>query len=997
MSDLGIFLVWLFRSGHEMLSWWLLVTLAGLAAWPLVFRLLPRLADRGYNLARLVGMLAVAYTLWILGSLGFLHNTPGSAVFAWLIVLVVGLATYFARRECDITDMGAWLRENWRVVLAGELVFALLFFGWAIVRAYDPSLGGTEKPMEMAFVNAIRRAETFPPHDPWMSGYAISYYYFGYVMIAALANLSGVASGVAFNLSVALFFALAGIGAYSVVFNLVHSRRRIRVGFDQRTLTASLVIALLGPLFLVILGNLGGVVQLAWSQRALPASFFDWLNIQNYEGLPQEVQPHAQWRFWWWFQSSRVIRDVDLSGAPIGLQPIDEFPNFSFLLGDLHPHVLALPFSLLAIGLAFNLVRTTGSLDRAQFAFYALCLGGLIFLNLLDGPLYMAFVVGAEVLRRLIREAGRLTWRDWLEAAGFGVGVGALGLILYLPFFIGFRSQAGGLLPNPLYPTRFSQFFVMFGPFLVIIAIFLLVEWWRGRGHLNWELAIALGAGVLAGLIAAMVMLGLVAAMDPVVQGYINVTVSELGGPSEAFMAVLNRRLSYAVTSVVLAGIVVVGVARLFGRVRIHAGGEASLPPQATGWTAPVVLVGLMLALALTLVCAANGVSVLALALALTTSLLLGVLAYLVVQWALETRYRSADAPTRAQPAITYTTEAGFALLLIAAGAALTLLPDYVYVVDNFRSRLNTVFKFYYQAWAMWSVACAYATYSVSGEWAAETRTPFARPVMTMRWVVRGGFAVMLLIALATMELATALWFALAVLVTSTVSAEALATFVLTATTGKPDDRPPLKPLAARLAFGAAMTWFVAAGLVYPVASVMTETNRFRPDYTLPEGAPAAEVVINRPDLDGERTMFGLPGDEAVIHCLSAHVQGDDAVVAEAVGGQYSQYARVATLSGISTVLGWPGHEAQWRGATYGEIAGSREYDIKALYTEPFLENVRPIIERYGIDYIFVGSLERRDFGAEGLAKFQGLDVVCENESAVVYATDRLTNAESAP
>jgi uncharacterized membrane protein len=78
--------------------------------------------------------------------------------------------------------------------------------------------------------------------------------------------------------------------------------------------------------------------------------------------------------------------------------------------------------------------------------------------------------------------------------------------------------------------------------------------------------------------------------------------------------------------------------------------------------------------------------------------------------------------------------------------------------------------------------------------------------------------------------------------------------------------------------------------------------------------------------------------------------------VAEAVGGQYSGYARVSTLSGQSTVLGWPGHEGQWRGG-YEEV-GSRESDIRTLYETPDWGTALEIIQRYDIRYIYVGGLE---------------------------------------
>jgi uncharacterized membrane protein len=57
----------------------------------------------------------------------------------------------------------------------------------ALARAYNPQLDSTERPMEYMFINSILRSATFPPHDSWLSGNPITYYYFGYVMIAALA------------------------------------------------------------------------------------------------------------------------------------------------------------------------------------------------------------------------------------------------------------------------------------------------------------------------------------------------------------------------------------------------------------------------------------------------------------------------------------------------------------------------------------------------------------------------------------------------------------------------------------------------------------------------------------------------------------------------------------------------------------------------------------------------------------------------------------------
>ncbi len=51
-----------------------------------------------------------------------------------------------------------------------------------------------------------------------------------------------------------------------------------------------------------------------------------------------------------------------------------------------------------------------------------------------------------------------------------------------------------------------------------------------------------------------------------------------------------------------------------------------------------------------------------------------------------------------------------FVLLLIVLGVLLIIGPDFLYLQDNFGYRINTVFKFYYQAWILLSLASAYGT-----------------------------------------------------------------------------------------------------------------------------------------------------------------------------------------------------------------------------------------------------------------------------------------------
>ncbi len=627
---------WLGREGLTLLSWWALVTAAGAMAWPLTFRMLRALPDCGYTLARTAGLMLVAYVFWLGGSLGLLANTPGSILLSALLVLVVSLILL------DRQSMGSWIRQNWKFILVSEALFLGLFLLWAGVRALNPALTGTEKPMEVAFTSAIQRSPAFPPNDPWMSGYAISYYYFGYVVAAMLGNLVGVPASMTFNLMIPTLFALVGLGVFGVIYNLLRSRflgHRRRGAVQPTPRSIAVLFGLLGVVLVLLLGNFHTIaVEIPYQQGLASSGYLAfWDQEERDQSRPAAAGGLEGWNYWWWFRASRVVRDRDLSGAPSGIQPIDEFPAFSFVLADMHPHVLALPFAVLALGLALNVALSRQGPTRDQIIFYALCLGALVFFNTWDGPIYMVLLVAAEGLRRLmVNRTGGLTWRgDWLVLIRLAFWLTLLAILFYLPFLISFRSQLGGVLPNVIHPTRIHQFFLMFGPFLLLTLFFLGVEIWRGQDEMNWRLAGTVLLFGLLGLVLLLIGLGVIAWLRPEVRGAVYSVVEGSGGLAAMAGELVSTRLAGAPLLLLLGGMAAVVIARLFARPSIE---EDDVP---------------------------------------------------------------------------YSTATGFVLLLIGAGAVLALLPDYLYLRDNFGVRINTVFKFYYQVWLLWAIASAYGAYTI--------------------------------------------------------------------------------------------------------------------------------------------------------------------------------------------------------------------------------------------------------------------------------------------
>jgi len=132
-----------------------------------------------------------------------------------------------------------------------------------------------------------------------------------------------------------------------------------------------------------------------------------------------------------------------------------------------------------------------------------------------------------------------------------------------------------------------------------------------------------------------------------------------------------------------------------------------------------------------------------------------------------------------------------------------------------------------------------------------------------------------------------------------------------------------------------------AGGLTYTTLSVCPRRMAFAPS------RDSRSMAL--PYLDRQ-----YPDDAAAARWLWTAAPG---VVAESVGGSYSEYARVATWSGLPNVLGWPGHESQWRGGA--REMGSRQADLERLYCTRSWEEAQQILRKYNIRYVYIGNLER--------------------------------------
>jgi len=94
-------------------------------------------------------------------------------------------------------------------------------------------------------------------------------------------------------------------------------------------------------------------------------------------------------------------------------------------------------------------------------------------------------------------------------------------------------------------------------------------------------------------------------------------------------------------------------------------------------------------------------------------------------------------------------------------------------------------------------------------------------------------------------------------------------------------------------------------------------------------------------------------------------------VIAEAVGDEYTLAARMSTYSGAAAVLGWSGHEVQWRGPL--PELGSRTGEPGRVYRDAPVEAIRSVLDRYAVRYVVVGDLERDKYSDAVTTRFDGV------------------------
>lgn len=408
----------------RVLGWWGVLLVIGIITMPLTYLMFSRFSDFGWVFSKSIGLALTAWLMWVFASAKILKFSQLSCIIVCVIVLILNGVLYFfgfykKQKKINVT------LENVNSILGVELIFLAMFTFWSYLRGCKPEAYGTEKFMDFAFMKIMERSEYMPPQDMWLSGHDLNYYYVGQFIGTFLSKLSGIGVEYGYNL---MLMTIAGLSC-ALVFSLV------RNCFAQLTFEKiknvrpfAVIAGIVSMLAVVFAGN---------GHYIIYALLRPWL--QKFTG--------AEVTSYWFPNSTRYI----------GYEPdvpdktIHEYPSYSFILGDLHAHVINIIFVLSVLGILFawllyrrDLMKNNKGYSMVQEVLspHILMIGFFIGLfhttNFWDYPIYFV-VSSAVILFSNIALCNGDKYSIGMTAIQ-GVLVFALATICCLPFTLSFNQ-----------------------------------------------------------------------------------------------------------------------------------------------------------------------------------------------------------------------------------------------------------------------------------------------------------------------------------------------------------------------------------------------------------------------------------------------------------------------------------------------------------------------------------------------------------------------------
>ena len=453
-------------------TWYLLALVLGAAAMPLTGRLFRRFQDRGWMFSKVTAIAVSGFLTWFLVAVKIIKFTTMTCIVVTLVCAAASLILYCREQKAGFECIPF---AHLDLVYAEELLFFTAFLLWTYFAGFHPAAYGTEKFMDYGFMEAMMRSKTLPATDLWYSQGKINYYYGGQYFAVFLTKLSGAKVELTYNLMRTFVAGLAFAMPFSLVHQMVTDRLgRIRTGWKKALPS---VTGILAGISVSIAGNMHYVVY----GQIIPF-------IQKLKG--EEVSSY------WFPDATRYVG----FNPDVEDKTIHEFPCYSFVLGDLHAHVVDIMFVLLLLGLLYawmKKVRTTElsgeSMSRREFWKKQLLMPQLLaagallgmfhWTNYWDFVIYFVVTCGAALFMNIIGQKGKIRWVLGVTAAQ-AVEILTLATVIILPFTLQFDTsnmvQGIALAKHHSLPHQLLVLWGLPGILTILFVVSLLIEKLRG-------------------------------------------------------------------------------------------------------------------------------------------------------------------------------------------------------------------------------------------------------------------------------------------------------------------------------------------------------------------------------------------------------------------------------------------------------------------------------------------------------------------------------------
>ena len=401
--------------------WWLVISILGLSVFPISSVIFKNFQDKGWGLSKTFGILLISYFTWLAASLHILPFSQLSTIFVLVLVGVIGW--FVSIKFFKFNSKEFFQNKIIKVIAFEEFLFFSVLLAWGIIRGFQPEINGLEKFMDFGFINSILRSSYMPPADMWWAQGTINYYYFGHFTVALLTKLSGIPSNFTFNLALASTLAIVATSSFSLIF----------------TLTKKYWAGILAFLFVAIVGNLHTLTILSKGISA-----------------------------YWYPDASRLVPYI-----------INEFPVYTFVVSDLHAHLLDMPFVILASSLIFSFLVGREVKILNLFAL-SLALGAMFVTSSWDFPIYL-FVAFLLLLYTFFTKKESPS-QVVFKSISLTILSGFIALILFLPFLLNFKPPVTSLgFVQTRSPLNLMFLLWGFWTFLAISFVYILKRSWKGR------------------------------------------------------------------------------------------------------------------------------------------------------------------------------------------------------------------------------------------------------------------------------------------------------------------------------------------------------------------------------------------------------------------------------------------------------------------------------------------------------------------------------------